>query len=198
MNIEFVVTVVLFVVLAVVLVAYDQLVRKFKAMKSTKEEIEARARDKAVRIIEEARDKAFLILNEAKLSAVNNQQELDSKLSMVAEKQIDVYKEMLQRVSKNIEDEAVGEISDFRKVLETEVSGSEQNVARKIEEEYQETDKQIEEYKSRKMQEFDRNAPKVAREFVRIVTGKVLNLNETDQKELIKQALEEAIRDNVL
>lgn len=196
MDIAFVGIFVLCVVLAVVLAAYDRLMRKYKAMKLTQEEIENRARDKAIKIIEEARDKAVLILNDAKLSAVNNQQDLDSKLSLVAEQQVDVYKDMLQKVSKNIEEEAVDEITEFRKVLENEVVGTEQNVSQKIEAEYAEVNKKIAEYKEEKLREFDKRAEMVVKEFVKTVLGK--SLSEDIHMDLIKQALEEAKRNNVL
>jgi hypothetical protein len=196
MNVEFVGLIVSCAVLAVVLAAYERLMRKYKAIRSSQEEIETKARDKAVRIIEEARDKAILILNEANLSAGNNQQELENKLNLVAEKQVDVYKEMLQKISKSIEDEALDEITDFKKELETEVVGSEKMVTRKIDEELLEVNKQIDAYKAEKIREFDTKAGKLVREFLRISTGMVFE--EADHKELIKQALEEAKKDNVI
>lgn len=195
MDVQFLALIIVCLVLAIVLAAYDRLMRRFQGMKSMQAELEIRARDKATKMIEEARDKAMLILNQANLQASGNQQELDKKLRDVAEKQLEVYKEIVQNISKEIETEAMGEIDGFKKLLQQETSGVQQTVAQRIDQQYVEATRQIEAYKGAKMKEFDVRAEDVAREFCKIVVGKTLTFD--DQTELIKQALEEAKTANV-
>ncbi len=196
MDIQFLGLIIVSLVLAVVLAAYERLMRKFQGMRATRAEIEEKAREKATKMIEEARDKAVLILNQANLESAGNQEELNKRLQEAALKQVDIYKEMLQNISKSIESGAMGEIADFKSILEKQTVGVEQSVAVKIDQQLQEANKQIEDYKTAKIREFEARAEDVAREFCRLAGIKSLTLEE--HPELIKQALEEAKKANVL
>lgn len=190
MTLEFYALIIVCLILGIVLFAYVRLDRKFRGLKGSQEEIENEARQKAMRIVQEANDRALLILNQAKLETGKNQQELEQKLATVSETQAENYKEMLQSVSKKIEDEALGEITDFKQVMEKETVGGEQSMATKIEQEYAVAMQELAEYKNQKIKALELKSQEMLKEYAKDVLGKSLSFD--DKQELMMQAIEEA------
>lgn len=179
-------------VLGVVLIAYDQKLRELRKLRNDKKQIEEKARQRAIQIVEEARDKALAIVEQARVNAGDNQKEIDAQLARVSEQQIDVYRHILQDVSREIEKDAQKEVEDFRKALEMETLGAQRAVTSRIEKEYVEAQKRLEEYQQDRKRQVDEKAAEVLQEFTKIVFKKALPFEE--QKELVIQALEEAKR----
>jgi len=103
--------------LGATLIAYDRLLRELRELKTEKGSFEESGRLKAAKIMEEARDKALQILEEAKLDAGENQQKVDGEMERITQMQLDNYNNMIQKISKSIEDEALKEVDEFRKKL---------------------------------------------------------------------------------
>lgn len=191
MNFEFVTIVVLCVVLAVVLTAYERLVRKMGKWEREQELIEARARQKGIKIIESAKDRAMEILTESRLGARDNQGEMDKALQQVTKKQLERYKEILQNISKSIEEDTKKEVDQFKKVLEMETVGAQKVVKDRIEEEYEKVNEEVEAYKAEKMKKVESEVGEIMKEFTKIALGK---LSVEQQKVVLLDALEEAKR----
>lgn len=176
--------------LGMALIAVDKVKRENSLLKHDKEEIEERARQRAMKMVEGARDRALAIVEEAQIRTSENKGVVESELARVSEKQIGVYKDILQSISKEIELDAHKEVEDFRKVLETEAAGVQKTMAAKIEEEMRRAEQQVEEYKKDKMRLVDEKAEVILKEFIKRAYPKVLSLD--DQIELITRALTEA------
>ena len=91
-------------ILVVTFRAYDRQLREFERLKQERESWEARARHKAVTIIEEARDNAMEILEGARIEAESKRDSMNRKLDGVGERELLDYKQVLQSISKAIED----------------------------------------------------------------------------------------------
>ncbi|HBC72540.1 MAG: hypothetical protein UX91_C0003G0089 [Candidatus Amesbacteria bacterium GW2011_GWB1_47_19] len=196
MNIELVAVFILGTALAVVLTAYDKKVRELRNVLANKKRIEDKARLKADRIIDDARDKAMSILRDITSDAEINKKEIESRLGEASDQQLKEYKEKLHTISKDIEVEIVRDSEEFKKALEMETVGIQRAAARRYEEEMAHTEEEIEAYKAGKMKETEERIPGIVKQVSLQVLGKAISPQE--HGELIKQALEEAKKANVI
>jgi len=176
--------------------AYDRLLREITRLKEERELVEARARHKAVVIVEEARDKALEILREARIEAETKREALSHRLDNVTDRQVDDYKQVLQSITKAVEDGALRELSEFRKAMEMETVNAQDIVGKKIEEQYAQLQKEIEAAKKSKLEELDKKLVAVIKEAGTRVLGRILTVE--DHQDLVVQALEDAKKNNVL
>jgi len=181
--------------LGATLIAYDRLLRELRELKTEKGSFEESGRLKAAKIMEEARDKALQILEEAKLDAGENQQKVDGEMERITQMQLDNYNNMIQKISKSIEDEALKEVDEFRKKLETDAGSVQKTVVARVEEDYVQAKKQIEVYKTERMKQIDRQILVLMKDVGKDILGKTMDFDT--HRELIMQALEEARKENV-
>lgn len=183
-------------ILAITFRAYDRQMREFEKLKQEHESWEARARHKAVTIIEEARDKAMEVLEEARIEAESKRDSMSRKLDGVGDKELQDYKLVLQNISKAIEDGAQKEMMEFRKTLEVETVEAQKVIGQRIESEYSQMLAEVEEEKKRRLADLERKLTAVIKQAASTVVGKSLIPEEHTQ--LIIDSLMEAKQRNVL
>src|SRR3972149_6492843 len=103
MGIELIAIVLLSAVLAVVLAGYDQRVKEINSLKEEQEETERKARQQALRIIEDARNKAISILQQVTIDTQRQKELLDRQVCDVPQPVPKSYNRDRQKVSKEIE-----------------------------------------------------------------------------------------------
>jgi len=182
-------------VLAVVLAGYDQGVKEINSLKEEQEETERKARQQALRIIEDARNKAISILQQVTIDTQRQKELLDSQVGEITQQQLKEYKQYLQKVSKEIEKGVEAQAKDYQKILEIETVGAEKVVAAKIEEGYIKAEKDVEVYKQKLMDKAREEIVVIIAEASQELLGKTITID--DQTELIMQALEEAKKQHV-
>ena len=182
-------------VLAVVLAGYDQRVKEINSLKEEQEETERKARQQALRIIEDARNKAISILQQVTIDTQRQKELLDSQVGEITQQQLKEYKQYLQKVSKEIEKGVEAQAKDYQKILEIETAGAEKVVAAKIEEGYIKAEKDVEVYKQKLMDKAREEIVVIIAEASQELLGKTITID--DQTELIMQALEEAKKQHV-
>lgn len=186
----------LVLVLALVLRSYDSALRELRRYRSERELIKNDARKKAVEIVEEARDKALRLLERAEIDASEGRNVVEEGLREAAQKQLDNYKNVLQSMSKDIEGISEREIDEFRKALEMETVAVQKVVGAKLEQRYEQVNRELEEYRVRKLKEINDRLYEITKEAVKIGTGRTISGQM--QTELIVEALEEAKRQDVV
>lgn len=196
LDFELVAVFLLCAALAVTIAAYEKQSRKLAAYKAEKDLFEARARHKAISLVEEAKNKALGILENAKLQASADKGDLGEELQKVSQLQLDSYKQVLQNISKSIESDAKSEIEDFKKALETETVSAQKNLAEKTESSYEQANKLIEEYKIKKMAEIDKKVYEILKEASGEILGHTISFEK--QTEMVLAALEEAKKNHVV
>jgi len=188
--------IVLLGILGLVLKVHDRLLREFEHLREDRESWEARARQKAMAVLEEARDKAIEILGEARIEAESKRDSLSRKLDRVGERELDDYKQVLQNISVSIESQVDKEMGEFRKALESGTVEAQKTIGEKMESRYNQMMAEVETEKKRKLAELDKKLVAVIKETANSVIGKTLS--PEDHLELIMNSLEEAKKRNVL
>ncbi len=183
MNIELIVIVGLCLVLGLVLAGYDRVLRELNRLKKGREEINAEAREKAVRILESAREKAVEIVSEAKIGTLRESEDINRRLGEVSEQKLVEYKQMLQNISKSVENTAVRELSEYKKSLEMETSLGQKAVGERVVQE-------LAEYKAAKVAQIDAQIAAAVKKITLEVLGR--SINSEDQNKIIISALEKA------
>lgn len=185
----FIAVIILAIVLALLLARNDKQRREIEELKKQRSEIEFQARQKALRLLQDAREKGMQIILEATTRAGKDQNNITLELTKVAEQQQEIYKQMLQNISKSVGDEAVREINNLTNVLESETSGVQKLVSQKLEEEYKSISVEIENYKSQKLKDINSRLRDMLLDISRVMIGK--NINQDDHTELILKLLNE-------
>lgn len=183
MNIELIVIVGLCLVLGLVLAGYDKVLRELNRFKKSREEINAEAREKAVRMLESARDKAVEIVSEAKIGSVRESEDIERRLGEVSSQKLEEYKQMLQNISKSVETTAVRELSEFKKSLEVETTMGQKAVGERVNQE-------LADYKAMKIQQVDEQVKAAVKKITLDVLGRAISAE--DQNKIVISALERA------
>jgi hypothetical protein len=196
MNLELFAVVVLSLVLGVVLFSYERAIRQILRLKREKSEVEKEARLKAIKLVRDAREKAIEIIGDAKVDSVRWQEVLDEEISKLTDEQLINYKEKLQNISKDIEKDVKSGAEDFRKVLELETVGAEKAVAKRVQDEFTEIEKELEAYRTEKLSDIDKKAEVLLEKITKEVFGK--SMKSKDQEQLIIEALDEAKKEHAI
>ncbi len=107
--------------------------KELRGLKSRRESMEAHAREKALRILEDARDKSLGMLRDVRINAEDLIQSLDRRVDAVSRSELDAYKNTIQNISKTVETDALREIKEFREALQIETVGVQKAVSVKFE-----------------------------------------------------------------
>jgi vacuolar-type H+-ATPase subunit H len=196
MSTEFIGIIILSIVLAVVLFAYERLLEEVRKLKSERETVEVKSRQKAAKLVNDAREKAVTIVGEAKIDAQKWQEVLNQELDKLVQSEVGEYKQRIQSISNNIEDQVRSEAEDFKKVLEMETVDAQRVISEQMKEKYDTVEKQVEEYRQKKFKEIDEKAAEVLETAAKEVFGKLINLES--HTDLIIAALEKAKKQNVI
>lgn len=170
------------------------------------------ARIKAIKIIDDANSQALDIISKVTLSTDISMENFKENLARSSSAQIkefekitsdftNLYFEILQRlqsknieifqnVSKDIEEQAMAEIKNFKEsMLELTVS-SQKEVRRKIDTDYETARREVEEYKKEELQKINSKVYEFLEKMSKLVLGKVLNFSE--HEDLIEKSIEKA------
>lgn len=190
----------------------DSILKRVKGFGKEKTVKKHHSQKAAIHLLEDARISAFEILEQANKRAedILSQTHLDKQL--LAQEQIESLKkvsleftnnyqraldeikkehiDMFKNISQDIEKDAMSEISDFKEIIKKESFASQKIVGKKIEEEYQDLEKQLKDYKEKKLAEINDSVYKILSLVSKQVLGKTLSFDQ--HEELIIKALEEA------
>ena len=148
-----------------------------------------RARERAERLVEGARDKAVEIMREAEVLSEKQSEGLERRLRQAAREGLREYTTAMERMAKEVQKGAWGEVRDFKRALELGTVELEQTVGKRIGEEYDKAREELEKYKSERKAKLDEQATDIIKELGRKVLGKIIPAEE--HKKLILDALKE-------
>ena len=173
-----------------------------------------KAREKAQEIINVANTKAYEIISQTKIleaRTIKSSDEIASQLLTAQRQELekardqlfeeykrmleDLYKEnvnLFKNISKDIQEKAGSEIKDFRDILEKETLESQKIVGEKIESQYEEVQKGIEDYRNAELSKLRENIYKITRNAIELAIGK--SLDREMHEELVTDALKETIK----
>lgn len=174
-------------------------------------------RNKAIRIIDEANSKALDIIQRAHLFSGISNDYFNDELKAVTERKLHVFEkttedfikvyqtvlnelklknvEILQNVSKNIEDTTLEEIKKFKSIIEKETIASQNLVKKKIDYEYSLAKKDIEVYKQSELKIVDEKIYEILETISKLVLGKAIQLSE--HEDLIIESLAKAKKEGM-
>lgn len=189
-SIELGAVIFLTVLLAVFIARYEKQRRALEELKKQRSDIEFQARQKALRLLDEARDKAMKIIIEATSKADKDQINISAQLHEVAQQQQEIYKQMLQNVSKTVEGEAMREITGLTQSLEKETIEVQKSIEEKLQEQYNKTAVELDQYKINKLKEINLRLVDMLSDISRTLIGKSLSTDE--HTEVVVKTLAEA------
>lgn len=150
----------------------------------------SRARQKALRLVEQAKDQALQIIANSRISATEGNSKLEEELTKISADHLREFQELVSNVSKGIESDAAKEIGEFRQAMELETVQSQQVVAAKIQQQYDQLQQELDEAKKKKLTDLDSQIHTIVADVAKQVVGKVVPIKEHEQ--LIIAALQEA------
>ncbi len=171
----------------------------------------AKVQEQTEEIIKQANTKATDLLTEAKLFSADEKDLMQHKLSHIVSGQVEAfgkinellnteYQSALQdtkneavklfkNTSETITDAANKEIDAFKTILEEQTVSSQKIVSSKIEQAYEQVEKEVSEYKKNKFDEIDQAASQRMHTIANYVLSNGLTIDQ--QELLIKSALQE-------
>ncbi len=154
------------------------------------------ARQKAVRLVSQARDQAIQIISRARISADGNKVRLQQRLDEISASQLQEFQKLISNISKDIESDALKEISEFKQAMELETIQSQRVVAEKIQDEYHRVQAELDQAKKEKLAQLDIKIKEIIAEVVKQVAGKTISIE--DHEQLVIKALEEAKKQHAI
>ncbi len=170
------------------------------------------ARIKALNLIDDANNKALDIINKVTLSTDIASENFKEDLSRVSSLQIKEFEkatadftalysqilqdlktkniEVFQNVSKDIEVNTTDEIKNFKESMQKLTVLSQKEVKKKIDSDYKNSKKEIENYKKEELQKIDQGIYELLEKVSKLVLGKALSLSE--HEDLIQKSLQKA------
>lgn len=170
------------------------------------------ARAKAVKIIDDANNQALDIISKVTLSTDAASDNFKHELSQSSSTQIKEFEkatsdftniyskilqdlktkniEVFQSVSKDIEDNTMEEIKNFKESMQKLTTLSQKEVKKKIDTDYDTAKKEIDDYKTEELRKIDSGIYELLEKISKLVLGKALSLSEHEN--LIEKSLEKA------
>jgi len=167
---------------------------------------------KAAKIIDDANNTAMDIVSKANLSTDIASSNFNQEVKRIASLQIKEFEkatsdfmklyahvlqdlkskniEVFQNISKDIEVNTMGEIKNFKESMEKLTVSSQHLVKKKIDTDYEEVKKEINNYKKGKLKKIDDEIYQLLEKVSKLVLGKALSLSE--HEDLIQKSLEKA------
>lgn len=196
MGVDWLGIIILSVVLGVVLFAYERALSRIRSLQRERTNEEKKARSEAVTLVRQAREKAAEIIGEAKVDAAKWQEVMDAEMDKLTKAELGEYKERLQKISIDIEQDVKNETGELKKALEEETLGVEKSVAEKLEKGMAEVEQEVTKFKQARFEQINEKAGILLEAVVRKVFTKSVRLS--DHEELIIRALEEAKAQNAI
>lgn len=192
--------------LALVAYSYRDLVKKYDVLKKEKETKEKQQDLEGKKIVDEAKLKAQEIIKGAELVTSEVKTAITADLRAASSAQVKQYQQALTEskdqminlmdgISKNIQGEALKEIEEFTKKLETQTVQSEKGIQAVMAEANKKLEAQLVAYKNARMKQIDSVAIETIKQVTKDVLGKAISPKENE--EFIIKSLEEAKKQNV-
>jgi len=175
------------------------------------------ARLRAAKMIDDANSQALDIINKANLSAGATSESFNQEIIRIASVQIKEFEkttseftklysqvlsdlktkniEIFQNVSKDIETNTMGEIKNFRDSVEKLTVSSQKLVKKKIDTDFAQVQKEIENYKAQELKKIDDKIYGLLEKVSKQTLGKAISLSEHEN--LITKALGKAKKEGV-
>lgn len=188
---------------------YDELLDKINEKET---DLLEDARRKGAEIIESASLKGQSIISSSESISENSKNLLTSSTNQLVKDQsalfektsqgfLEEYKKMLDAIknttlelstkaSKDIEMDTIKELKDYDSILAKETFEGQKIVEQKIEEEFSQTQKQVNEYKTQMLKKIENDIYEILKNVTKEALGKALPL--ADHEQLILEALEKA------
>lgn len=192
--------------LAFVAFSYRDLIKKYDALKTEKEEKEKQLDSEGKKIVDEAKLRAQQIIKDAVLVTDEVKNVISTDLKATSNAQAKQYQQaliesknqmikLMEGISKNIQGEALKEIEEFTNKLEEQTIQSEKGVQAIMAEANKKLEAQLETYKNARMKQIDEVSINVIKQVTKDILGK--SLSTKDNEEFILKSLEEAKKQNV-
>ena len=169
------------------------------------------ARLRSLELLDTSSKEAAATLSKAQMLDADAKQQLESQLAALATKQFNTLDELskalfseykrqveeekrknietLSNVSHDIENELVNEVKDFKNLLQKETIEKEKEVETRINADYSTIEKEMNEYRQRKLAKIDENIYEILADLSKQILGKALNLE--DHQNLVLKILED-------
>jgi len=199
-------------------VSYLKMLKKHNLLLKEEGRLKLHQHKKEAEILEEARQKAAKIIADAHLVDDNAQNEVQEQLKTLSLNKIKdfektstdlfrVYKQELEdlklntlkivnNITKDIENDTIKELKDFKEILKKETYASQKIVEQKIEQQYAETEKEIEAYKEDRIKKVEDEIYNILQNVSKLVLGKAISLQ--DHEQLVIDALNKIKEEKVL
>lgn len=209
--------VILTITLVVIVVSHVRMLNKFHSLQKEDDRLKQHEQKKSLEILEDARKKAEKIISSAHFADENLKKEFQEQLKTVSQNQIKAFEKesfdflkayqkelqdskfdtikIVNNLSKNIEKDVVSELNDFKEVLKKETYVSQKIVEGKIEEEYGQTQKEIEDYKAERIKKVEDQIYNIIQTVAILVLGKAISLS--DHETLVIDSLNKAKQEKV-
>ena len=198
-------------------VSHLKMLKKHNFLLKEKEHLKLQQHKKEVEILEEARQKAVKIIADAHFAHDNAQNEFQEQLKTLSLNKIKdfekasidlfrVYKQELEdlklntvkivnNITKDIENNTIQELKDFKEIIKKETYASQKIVEQKIEQQYAETEQEIEAYKEDRIKKVEDEIYNILQNVAKVVLGKAISLQ--DHEQLVIDALNKAKTEKV-
>jgi F0F1-type ATP synthase membrane subunit b/b' len=167
------------------------------------------AHEKRLRIIQEATERAHSIIKDTEGFRFDTQKQFAADLQDFKKRQEDLVVLRSEEISKlfdgfiaslqqsaekqfgaatkNMEKQAVGEMEDFRKEIESERLFVKKQMSERLDEEYKKAQKNIEDYRAEQIKKLDKQVFDIVNTLTREVVGRSLSMQ--DHQDLVQKAL---------
>lgn len=211
-------TIALSIAIIILIASYATMLKKHNLLLKEKANSTLQEHKKELEILEDARTKAAKILADAHFVDKTTKNEFQEQLKTVSLNEVkdfekvavvllEAYKKELEalkentikiasNITKDIETDTMQELKDFKEILTKETYGSQKIVEAKIEQEYAQTEKEIETYKAERIKKVEDEIYNIIQNVARIVLGKAISLQ--DHEQLVIDALNKAKEESVL
>lgn len=186
---------VLSIFVGLLLFKLERLLRELNSLKSRQKKQEEELTLRSEKIIADANATAMRVIQEAHVRAEKVQTLLDEKLNAVNDQELEEYKETIQNISKDIENQAVREIKDMQQALKTESLEVQEIVGKKVDEALVNTLAEINTYKEKKIAEINNRMVGFIKELSIKAIG--VTIDPAQQTEFVLQSLKEAKESHV-
>lgn len=165
--------------LAILISKLEKQRKEIEQLKAQRIDIEFQARQKALRLLEDAREKGIEIIMDATVKAGKDKSEIANDWNKITNEQLDIYKQMIQTISKSAEKESVRKLSDLNKAIDTEISTELKKVSEEM---------QI--YKDQKIKDVNQKLREYVIDISRTLVGK--SLTHEEHVDLVMKSLTES------
>lgn len=169
---EIFVFIVLTIFVAILLREYLRLHSSYEKLQKERVDVEYKARQRAVQLVEEARNRAEEIMQKATAQALAEQRDVSADLHKISSEQQEMYTKMLQNISKDVEVEAVREFQELKMAIGKESETLQSELRTKLRAEYEQAQKELEAFKQARLREIKAGLTEMVIDISRTLVGR--------------------------